>query len=695
MLHWFRWLVAYLARNPTASIKQTIDSDQPWRTMRFFHNRPSKISSSQVWNKGRYPELEQLHDTAAIAHNSVFLCISLKLFLLSHPGYRVHEDDRKLAKLRMCHLEDIERTSECSTSGENKSTGDTDKKKNVHLDCDNTNSVDVDKLRNKSDTSESGDSSDRNKPNAEKSGHDAEKLTNRKKHHVGSAKTPLNRFSRKTAESGGKSKSNSKYLDNFDSLGNEDEYQTVSKEDKIPPLPPTVCDNKKKRDDKKKRGDFDNNRTSVVAEIHAVDSELLSKRRTSHGSDSNISSASELGASASHPTPGVFFPQYDGDSASDPRAPSPSQEYIQTLSGHRNIVTHCHVLERYIVSSSLDCTVRVWDRRDGQMLEILNCGKPVHCIQCVTVQDGEVILFTALDIGKVLAWKLLTNHALEVKRVAEYSGHLPNPIRAMDVSGDNATMATGCCFTVNQINPQRGPRESVRGTVKLWELSSMLDDCVRDDGHFTDKPPKCAKTMHQLMTHTLRTRAPSDSDVGLMPLEEAWWGIRALLFTPDASRLVIGFGHPDDEELYDEGLLAVCSAETLETLWVQDRRMCQVTSLHFQPVAPDDSQDFDTWQMVVGTQNCLSKVTLVFIGNFSFFGSWLKCHAIKDTCNRITVFQEYRKWLYKSNYTQQRFWEEYNVVCSVCLLVYPSFGCPGNNFVLHREICASNSGRWL
>ena len=56
---------------------------------------------------------------------------------------------------------------------------------------------------------------------------------------------------------------------------------------------------------------------------------------------------------------------------------------VASLQGHKATVTQCHVLPVIVITSSLDSSLRLWDRETFQFIVELKCLNPVHRFLCL------------------------------------------------------------------------------------------------------------------------------------------------------------------------------------------------------------------------------------------------------------------------------------------------------------------------
>lgn len=245
---------------------------------------------------------------------------------------------------------------------------------------------------------------------------------------------------------------------------------------------------------------------------------------------------------------------------------------LGSLRGHRDAVTQCHVLPAYIVTSSLDSTLRLWSRTSFRLIVEFKCESPVRRFVCLPIDRfrRKLLLLAATDSGRLVAWKLKFRNGLRARCTNQFFLHSPNPIRALDVSGDGRHLASGCCFRMFDILPRCGRRPGVRGTLKVWDLALIVRCAKHPKSYHQDVTHKGIKTAKELMRSSIRrsSRGPCAAAAA-----ETDFGVCAVVFSPDGMKLAVGFGSPDDAAYCSRrsnSMVAICSVETLDTLWIQD-----------------------------------------------------------------------------------------------------------------------------
>ena len=292
---------------------------------------------------------------------------------------------------------------------------------------------------------------------------------------------------------------------------------------------------------------------------------------------------------------------------------------LQEFIGHRAPVTQCYMTDSTLITSSMDGTLMLWNVVSGKRMRVVKVGKPINDFICFPIPLGFHVIITGNNDGMMNVYSLRegTSKTFSITFAGEYDGHKPNPIRAMAVSPDFSNLATGCCFFMKQISLVSPIYTIVRGTLKLWCLShiiqgvEMIETNPDGQGLLKDKPPIEIKTMKQLIAHSKAGSRKISEDKHDKVVDRNW-GIRALAYTPDSSKLVIGFGHPEDTSASDSKMLVVVDSQTLETLWVENSVNYQINNLQFFPVT--FGSGVKQWEMVASGIHNLAKITLLSIG---------------------------------------------------------------------------------
>ena len=257
---------------------------------------------------------------------------------------------------------------------------------------------------------------------------------------------------------------------------------------------------------------------------------------------------------------------------------------LATITGHTSTITQCFFGSSIIISSSVDGIINFWDAKTGQGRKKIICHKSVNDFVFLCQEPTVFGLIAGFDDGRFMAWCItLKDGDLDVRYGAKFSGHLPNPIRAMAASPDMKWLATGDSFLMNQITVF-GTREiSVRGTLKLWDLESMCDNAFEEGEEGHDKGPEIMRTMHQLAIRTLQRKASYSRLIFTEAFEQKSYGIHSIAYTPDGSLIVVGFGHPTEDCFIDTQMMVIFSSKTLETMWINQNNSYPINHLHFLP----------------------------------------------------------------------------------------------------------------
>lgn len=246
---------------------------------------------------------------------------------------------------------------------------------------------------------------------------------------------------------------------------------------------------------------------------------------------------------------------------------------------------------------------------------MLNCGSAVHSFLCVTTDHQPnhdvLVILAATERGHLVTWKLeLCYHGntVSTRRMNRLALHVPNPIRTLVSSADGKRLASGCCFMMFDVASKLSIHRSARGTVKVWRTSEILESCLGTRTFDEENSPVCMKTVGELITRTLPTndqyrRGPKTS------LSERSFGIRGLVFTPDGSKLAVGFGYPTGYPLrFEPAMVLLCCAETLAVLWTMREKNFNVCGLEFS--RKGSGRRRSPWQLVVSTERSIGKVAI-------------------------------------------------------------------------------------
>ncbi|ELT92900.1 hypothetical protein CAPTEDRAFT_229175 [Capitella teleta] len=285
-----------------------------------------------------------------------------------------------------------------------------------------------------------------------------------------------------------------------------------------------------------------------------------------------------------------------------------------TLNGHHGPVTALKVTKNHVISASMDTTIKIWSLTSGKFLLQLDCGKPLYCFQVIEIGSKKLLILPGCDDGRVPTWKVKLHPRLRARCTNLLPWHTPNPIRAMAVSPDGERIATGCCFYMRQINTDGTQQRSTRGTLKLWELKNIVDSAMSPNKYLHDVGHIALKTMRQLVA-PFAMRKISKIYMLHGKNEEQNLGIRALAYSADSSKILVGFGEPvDDGQSTGDKLMVLCCARTLDSLWVVEHPTHHINGLMFIDVAKILSKRetvADQAAVIISSQRTVAQIMLI------------------------------------------------------------------------------------
>ena len=253
----------------------------------------------------------------------------------------------------------------------------------------------------------------------------------------------------------------------------------------------------------------------------------------------------------------------------------------KTFSGSPDALVQCALFKDYVIAASEDTNTRIYDTNTGKLKLTIPNHKEVHCFVVVPIDDKKILLLLGSNDGQVPGWRIKFGAKCSAKFTVIIPMHQPNPIRAMVASPRGQYLASGCCFEMTQISLWSSLETAVRGTLKTWDLSSIIKYVDNPKRYFDDVEHLRLKTYKQIMSRAgagdqrLVSSYARLSDTGK---DESSYGIRSIAFTPDDARVVVGFGHPTQAEVKDMKLMALLDAKTLDTLWLQYAYFYQVNT---------------------------------------------------------------------------------------------------------------------
>ncbi|XP_008138305.2 WD repeat-containing protein 88 isoform X2 [Eptesicus fuscus] len=168
---------------------------------------------------------------------------------------------------------------------------------------------------------------------------------------------------------------------------------------------------------------------------------------------------------------------------------------FQILTGHQHLVSSCHfcVDDTKLLSSSFDCTVKLWDAMEGSIIRDFDDGPKAPILECSVTADSRRITAAAydktlrtwdLETGKLL-WKIRhegfitsCNFSPDGKYVV--SGldvdrgiciiDARNATTVSHIKDHHKRSVTGCCFDPDS---QKVASVSLDKSIKIWDITSQ------------------------------------------------------------------------------------------------------------------------------------------------------------------------------------------------------------------------------
>lgn len=238
-------------------------------------------------------------------------------------------------------------------------------------------------------------------------------------------------------------------------------------------------------------------------------------------------------------------------------------------------ITQCVLFDDFVIASSTDCNVYIYDVTRRKVRLKLTSHRPVNCFAFLPSGDcaGGLLLFGTAD-GQVPGWQVKFRPKMSAEFTVLIPMHQPNPVRTMASSSQGNFLATGCCFLMTQVSLWRELEGVVRGTLKLWSLKDISEYAADPQNYRRNIEHLQLRTSKQLvarktMRHS-RQQVRQPGSRGTDQTEVGLYGVCAVAFTADESRLLVGLGHPTEAEVKDRKMLLVVDRETFETLWMQN-----------------------------------------------------------------------------------------------------------------------------
>jgi len=203
-----------------------------------------------------------------------------------------------------------------------------------------------------------------------------------------------------------------------------------------------------------------------------------------------LSSMASDDVSPSAPFSSAMMPAQPTEQLSSPSSPS--------------VIEQCHVMPQgYVIVTSHESPAMLQifechnsssaDRKTCPLAAELTCDSPVHCFLCldnghaalVQINSVTSLVLAATEAGRLFSWQLELPPREQTRNddvasfrthcTNQFALHLPNPIRAIAASTDGCHLATGCCFSKYDILAGGNVSRSIRGVVKTWDLSIIVE----------------------------------------------------------------------------------------------------------------------------------------------------------------------------------------------------------------------------
>nr|WP_236624978.1 protein kinase [Rhodopirellula sp. SWK7] len=134
------------------------------------------------------------------------------------------------------------------------------------------------------------------------------------------------------------------------------------------------------------------------------------------------------------------------------------------LRGHRDRITDLRMVgDDYLVSSSADRTIRVWEIATGSELKTLWHIAPVTAMSTSVTPRGFRIAAAVAEkgLGQVVVWEAQTDREFRAESIGIFNEHT-QPITSVAISPDANSMASG----------------DVEGNVLVWSIADLKDNDI-------------------------------------------------------------------------------------------------------------------------------------------------------------------------------------------------------------------------
>lgn len=93
----------------------------------------------------------------------------------------------------------------------------------------------------------------------------------------------------------------------------------------------------------------------------------------------------------------------------------PDDPNIVTLKGHKDVVTQCSFHNDYVITSSLDTNICVFDIKTTRKVISIPNHKPVHCFVLIPSTDTKILILAGTDDGQVPGWRIKFGNKVSAK----------------------------------------------------------------------------------------------------------------------------------------------------------------------------------------------------------------------------------------------------------------------------------------
>ncbi|XP_066206303.1 WD repeat-containing protein 88 [Saccopteryx leptura] len=168
---------------------------------------------------------------------------------------------------------------------------------------------------------------------------------------------------------------------------------------------------------------------------------------------------------------------------------------FQILTGHQHIVSSCHfcVDDTKLLSSSYDCTVKLWDAVDGSIVRdfeerpeapVLECSVTADSRRIVAASYDKTVRTWDLETGKLL-WKISHENFVVSCKFSPDGKYVvsgldvdhgisiidaKNTMTVSHIKDHHKRLVTSCCFDPDS---QKVASVSLDRSIKIWDVTSQ------------------------------------------------------------------------------------------------------------------------------------------------------------------------------------------------------------------------------